>query len=160
MALPGHLWIEGETQGAIAGSCTQAGREDSILIQALTHEIVIPRDVQSGQPMGKRQHNPFTITTSFDMSMTKLYKALCSGERMKWTCKWFVIAPTGEETHYFTHTMYEVALVSARAWMEDCRREGAVALPHSMTWAGTYEKINWIWEDGGLEAEDDWQVPV
>jgi type VI secretion system secreted protein Hcp len=42
MALNAYLVVEGQTQGKFKGSVTQKGREDSIMVIAVDHEIVSP----------------------------------------------------------------------------------------------------------------------
>ncbi|MGB5485766.1 MAG: type VI secretion system tube protein TssD, partial [Lysobacterales bacterium] len=74
MALNAYLNLTGETQGKINGSVTRAGREDSIKVIAVNHEVASPRDAASGLPTGKRQHKPFTITKEVDESSPLLYQ--------------------------------------------------------------------------------------
>ncbi|HVK67514.1 MAG TPA: type VI secretion system tube protein Hcp, partial [Polyangium sp.] len=44
MALNAYLRLKGQKQGEIKGSVTQKGRENSIMIIAVSHEIMSPRD--------------------------------------------------------------------------------------------------------------------
>ncbi|MBC2724811.1 MAG: type VI secretion system tube protein Hcp, partial [Desulfosporosinus sp.] len=95
MSMPSHLELEGENQGVIEGSCEMQGREGTILVYQMSHDIHIPRDPQSGLPSGKRIHGQLTITKEYDKSSPKLYQALCTGEHMKnVTIKWYRIDPT------------------------------------------------------------------
>jgi hypothetical protein len=75
MPTPAYMTIMGERQGNItAGNFTEAsvgniyqeGHEDEILVQAFSHEIMLPRDSQSGQPTGQRVHHPLHITKVMD----------------------------------------------------------------------------------------------
>jgi len=61
MALNAYLKLKGQKTGAIKGSVTQKGREGLILVIAVSHEIVSPRDSASGLPTGKRMHKPFAL---------------------------------------------------------------------------------------------------
>src|SRR5947209_2296857 len=98
MSQPAYLTLEGEKQGKIEGSCDQKGREGTILVQAFSHEVFIPRDAQTGAPTGNRIHNPLTITKAYDKSSPKLYQALTSGEHMKTVeIKWWRINSKGTE---------------------------------------------------------------
>ena len=47
MALNAYLTLKGQKQGTIHGSVTQKGREGSIAVIAIEHEIVSPRDAGS-----------------------------------------------------------------------------------------------------------------
>ena len=160
MPMPFHMTMEGTTQGAIEGSCDQTGREGTILCQAFQHDISIPRDPQSGQPTGKRVHNPLTITKVFDKSSPKLYQALTSGERMKdVTMKWYRIDNAGIEEHYFTVTLEDAIIVSMRPHVPNCLDPQFASYGHMEEVAFTYRKIRWTWEPDGIESEDDWRVP-
>src|SRR5262245_39730421 len=74
------LVVKGQKQGDIRGSVTQRPRENSILVQSISHEIVSPRDVASGQATGKRQHKPLSIRKTVDKSSPQLWRALASNE--------------------------------------------------------------------------------
>src|SRR4029078_1209001 len=108
MALNAYLRIEGNTQGAIKGSVTQKGREDSIMVIAVSHEIVSPRDPASGLPTGKRMHKPFVITKELDKSSPLLYNVLVNNENIKtwelkfWTPQIKAVSSGGQEVNHFT----------------------------------------------------------
>ncbi len=104
MAMPAHLTLTGEKQGKIDGSCEMQGRENSILVYAMTHDVSIPRSSADGLSTGKRVHGSLCIVKEYDKSSPKLYQALCTGEHMKdVTLKWYRITKQGTEEHYFTH---------------------------------------------------------
>jgi type VI secretion system secreted protein Hcp len=83
--------VTGEKQGLITagaftadsvGNTYQEGHEDQVMVQAFSHDVIIPRDPQSGQPTGQRVHKPVVITKVYDKSSPLLQAALTSGERM------------------------------------------------------------------------------
>src|SRR5205814_6325057 len=82
MALNAYLKLKGQKQGEIKGSVTQKGREDKIMVIAVSHEIVSPRDPASGLPTGKRMHKPFVITKELDKSSPLLYSVLTNNENI------------------------------------------------------------------------------
>ena len=47
MALNAFMRLKGQKQGVIKGSVAQKGREESIMVIAVSHEIVSPRDPAS-----------------------------------------------------------------------------------------------------------------
>ena len=57
MALNAYLKLTGQKQGDIQGGVTQKGREGKIMVIAVSHEIVSPRDANSGQATGKGNTN-------------------------------------------------------------------------------------------------------
>ena len=161
MPMPTHMTLEGEMQGEIQGSCDMEGREDTILVYKVEHEIHIPRDPQSGQPSGKRIHGPFTIVKEYDKASPKLYQALATGERMKKvTIKYFRIDHTGVEEHYFTHEFETAIVVSMRAYYPLTFVDESEPFRHMEEVSFTYDKIKWTWEVDGIEAEDSWKKPI
>ena len=71
-AATGTVNITGQKQGAIG----------PIQLTGLTHEVISPRDPQSGLPTGKRMHKPFVITKELDKSSPLLFKALTTNENL------------------------------------------------------------------------------
>src|SRR3954469_24423395 len=82
MALNAYLKLKGQKQGELKGSVTQKGREGKIMVIAVSHEIVSPRDPASGLPTGKRMHKPLVITKELDKSSPILYAVLCNNENI------------------------------------------------------------------------------
>ena len=82
MALNAYLKLKGAKQGQIKGSVTQKGREDKIMVVAVNHEVVSPRDPASGLPTGKRMHKPFVITKELDKATPLLYNVLTNNENI------------------------------------------------------------------------------
>lgn len=167
MANPIYIWFEGVTQGKIEGwgswkgEDDQTGREGSSLVQAFEHEITIPRDSQSGMASGTRVHKPIKITKRIDKASPKLYKALCTGERLKSVeVKWFRINQSGGgmQEHYFTTKLEEAVIVSMNQWFPITADPTKRDYSHLEEVQLTYRKIIWTWVDGGIEAEDDWKV--
>ncbi|MDY6951665.1 MAG: Hcp family type VI secretion system effector [Thermodesulfobacteriota bacterium] len=160
MPMPAHLEVEGENQGAIEGSCDMEGREGTILVYAMNHDVHIPRDPQSGLSSGRRIHGPVSIVKEYDKSSPKLYQALCTGEHMKSVIlKWYRIDNTGSEEHYFTHTLENAIVVEMKPYMPMVFVAQNEPYRHMEEVAFTYEKIKWTWEVDGIEAEDSWLVP-
>jgi type VI secretion system secreted protein Hcp len=161
MPHPFHMAVTGTTQGNITQGCSDMqGREDTVLCQALEHEVYIPRDIQTGLPTGKRVHRALQISKEFDKSSPKLYQALCTGERMtEVVFKYYRIAPAGNEEHYFTIKLQDAIIVSLKPWIPNCLDPDKANMRHMEDLSFTYSHIFWTWEPDGVEAEDQWQVP-
>ena len=159
MPMPLHMEVEGKNQGPIEGSCEMQGREGTILLQALKHTVDMPRSPQTGLPTGKRQHGPLTVTKEVDKSTPKLYQALCAGEQLTVTIKWYRIDPTGTEEHYFTTKLEDAIITEITAWMPNALDQSKASFKHMEDVSFTYRKIIWTWEPDGIESEDDWMVP-
>jgi type VI secretion system secreted protein Hcp len=90
MALNAYLTLTGQKQGDIHGSVSQKGREGKTMVIAVSREIASPRDTNSGQASGKRQHKPFVITKELDKSTPLLFNALVTNEIMTgWELQFF-----------------------------------------------------------------------
>ncbi len=161
MPMPFHMEITGKTQGLISeGCCSIEGRENTILCQALEHEVYIPRDPQTGLPTGKRVHNPLTVTKVFDKASPLLYQALTQGERMtKVVLKFYRINPSGNEEHYFTIELEDAIIVSIKPWIPNALDHTKESFTHMEDVSFTYSKIRWREEIASKEGSDDWHKP-
>ncbi|MCF5721928.1 Hcp family type VI secretion system effector, partial [Pseudomonas syringae] len=106
MPTPAYLSVTGVKQGLITagtftqdsvGNIYQEGHEDQILVQAFAHQVIIPRDPQSGQPTGQRVHKPLMISKVFDKSSPLLFSALTSGEEVSCRLEWFRTSSAGAQ---------------------------------------------------------------
>jgi len=160
MALPAYLTLTGERQGVINGSCNQKGRENTILVQAVEHEVTIPRDPQTGLATGKRIHHPLTVLKVVDRSSPLLYMALTSGEHMKTVeIKWYQINEKGQEENYFTTKLEDALIVSMKEWKKNCSDPAFAHLADIEEVSFTYRRIIWRSMKEGVESEDDWSAP-
>ena len=169
MPTPAYMSIEGTTQGQITsgaftaesvGNVYQEGHEDQVLVQAFQHEVIIPRDPQSGQPTGPRVHHPVIITKVFDKCSPLLFEALTSvGVFTKVELHWFRTSMAGKQEHYFTHLLEDAVIVNISSNMPNCQDPGQAHFTHLEDVAMTYRKITWTHEVAGTSGSDDWRVP-
>lgn len=145
-----HIAVTGQTQGAIAGSCTAKGRLGTSVVVGVSHEIVSPRDAASGLPTGKRQHKPLTVTKYIDKATPLLYKALVMNENLTRVLLTFY----RPDRDGLPQLYYTVELRNANVVTVSDR------LLNTEQVSFTYQKIIWTWTDGGITAEDDWEAPV
>ena len=159
MAMTSYMTVTGANQGDVKGDCTQAGREDTMLVYDIKHEIEIPRDRLTGLPTGQRVHMPFVITKHVDRGSPQLYQACCSGEQCEVEIKFFHITEKGTEEHYFTIKLEQAIIVDIKA------NKPMVFLPENKPYMDmeevsfTYSKITWTHEVDGVTADDDWKMP-
>ena len=165
MALNAYLVLEGNTQGPIKGSVTQKGREDSIMVIAVSHEIVSPRDPASGLPTGKRMHKPFVITKELDKSSPLLYNVLTNNENIKkwelkfWTPQIKAVSGAGSEVNHYTVKLTNANIASIHFRMLNNKNPDLMKYAEFEEVSFTYQKIEWTWNDGGITADDDWEAP-
>ncbi|WP_095093025.1 Hcp family type VI secretion system effector [Pseudomonas sp. Irchel 3A5] len=170
MPTPAYLSVEGTTQGLITsgtftqdsvGNIYQEGHEDQILVQAFDHQVIIPRDPQSGQPTGQRVHKPLMITKVFDKASPLLFTALTTGERLtKCRLEWYRTSAEGTQQHYFTIELEDAIIVDITSTMPNCQDPAQSHFTHLENVYFTYRKITWTHEVSGTSGSDDWRVPV
>lgn len=162
MAMMAYMWAKGQKSGQIKGSILQKGREDSVGVIAVSHEIISPRDPQSGLPTGQRMHKPFTITKELDKASPILYNVLCTNENLsEVTIKFFTpqlkaATGVGAEVNHYTVKLTNANIASISFRQANIRHTDLVKFPEYEEIAMTYEKIEWTWNDGGIMAMDSW----
>lgn len=165
MALNAYLKVKGQKQGQIKGSVTQKGREGTILVFAVDHSIVSPRDSASGQATGKRTHKPFKITKEVDKASVPLYSALVANENLPewelnfWRPKTIGRGGSGVEVQYFTIKLTNANIASIHLVKPNTKDSNLNSFPDYEEVEFTYQKIEWTWTDGGITAMDDWESP-
>ncbi len=161
MALNAYLSLKGQKQGDIKGSVTQKGREGKIMVIAVSHEVMSPRDAASGLPTGKRMHRPFVITKELDKSTPLLMNALVNNENIStWELQFWQPSPTGAEKQHYTIKLTNANIASINFRMLNNKNPELMKYAEHEEIAFTYQKIEWTWVDGGIMALDDWEDPV
>jgi type VI secretion system secreted protein Hcp len=161
MALNAYLEVQGQTQGRIAGSVTQAGRENQIAVYGWSHEITSPRDSASGLPTGKRQHSPFSITKPLDKASVPLAGALANNEKLTTVVlrAWRATA-SGKEQQYYTVKLTNANVSQIQSEMLNNQYPENMKHEVRENISFTYQKIEWTWVEGGLTFEDSWESPI
>ena len=166
MALNAYLKLKGQKQGEIKGSVTQKGREGKIMVIAVSHEIISPRDAASGLPTGKRMHKPFVITKELDKSSPLLYSVLCTNENVSewelqfWTPQLRATSGVGNEVQHYTVKLTNANIASIAFRMANNKHPDLMKFAEYEEVAFTYQQIDWTWTDGGISASDSWEAPL
>ena len=170
MATPAYMSVTGTKQGLITagaftadsvGNTYQEGHEDQVMVQGFNHEVIIPRDPQSGQPTGQRVHKPLMITKIFDRSSPLIFSALTSGEMLtKCRLEWFRTSSSGAQEHYYTIELEDALIVDVSSRMPNCQDPNQSHFTHLEDVYFTYRKITWTHEVSGTSGSDDWRTPV
>ena len=161
MALTSYLKLKGQKQGEIKGSVTQKGRENKIMVIAVSHDVISPRDAASGLPTGKRMHKPYVITKELDKASPLLYNALVNNENItEWELQYWQPSPTGVEKQHYTVKLTNANIASISQRMPNNKHPDLMKFETYEEVAFTYQKIEWTWVDGGITAMDDWESPV
>jgi|SRR6185295_6792902 len=161
MALNAYLKLIGQKTGEIKGPVTQKGREGSIEIIAVSHEIVSPRDAQSGLATGRRMHKPFVITKESDKTSPLLYNMLCTNELFKqWTLQFWAAglrSGTGVEVQSHSVQLTNASIANIAFRLPNTKNPELVRYMEYEEIAFTYQSITWTWNDGDIKASDDWE---
>jgi type VI secretion system secreted protein Hcp len=156
--LNAYMKVKSAKQGDIKGGVTQKGRENTILVIAVDHEIVSPRDAGSGQATGKRQHKPLVITKEIDRSSTALRNALINNENLPEVTVQFYTAraagAAGAEVQHFTITLKNARITGIHHVMPNNKDPELTRLNAYEQVSFSYDEITWTWTDGGLTATD------
>ena len=156
MALNAYLRLKGQKQGEIKGSVTQKGREGRIMVIAVNHGLLSPRNAASGLPTGKRQHRQFVITKELDKSSPLLYTMLVTNENLvDWDLQFWQTAATGTEVNHYTVKLTNASITSIEFRMPNNKDPQLMKLAEYEEVAFTYQKIQWTWNEGGITASDD-----
>ena len=163
MALNAYLKLKGQKQGLVKGSVTQKGREGTIMVMSSHHEVLTPTDPASGLPTGKKMHKPFVIAKEVDKSSPILYNMLVNNENItEWELQFWAPSTraktgTGTETQYYTVKLTNAKITDIGFRMLNNKNPDLVRYAEYEDIAFTYQKIEWIWTDGGITAQDDWE---
>lgn len=161
MALDAYMWLKGSTQGTIEGSVTRPGREGSIKVIAVNHEVISPTDPASGLPTGKRRHTPFTITKEVDRSSPLLMNALVSNEQIdELSVEFWRPSVTGKEEQFYTIELSNARIADIRFEMLNNQYPENAQHEIREHVSFTYQRITWTYTDGGITSTDDWEAPV
>lgn len=167
MAQPVYIKIQGSTQGLISsgasteasiGNRYQAGHEDEIMAQEISHIVTVPTDPQSGQPSGQRVHKPFVFTSSLNKAVPLLYNALTSGERLTSVeINWYRTSTSGGREHYFTTKLEDAIISDISLVLPNAQDRENSDKTELFKVSLNYRKITWEHAAAGTIGSDDWR---
>ena len=157
MASPGYMWIKDENGALINSDVRVSGREKSVLVLGLKHEVHIPTDVDTGALTGVRKHEPFVVLKQFCPATPVLNKACASGKTLQQvTIDWYHIDKQGHEKNYYTQILSDVKVVSVKPHIGNVKLLVNEGLGHLEEVAFRYAKIEWLYREGNLSTQDEW----
>lgn len=132
-----------------------AGRENTILVQAINQRLFMPHDPHDGTPIGKRKHAPISIVKETDKSSPKLYQALVTGEKFsKVLLKYYRISPQGNEEHCLTQSFDDAVIISIAAKTPKTFLKKNEPFGDLELVSFCYNKVILRYEPDGIEFED------
>jgi type VI secretion system secreted protein Hcp len=151
-ALNAYLIMKGSKQGEFKGSVTQKGRENTIMVIAVDHQVRNDRG---------KVHGVYTITKELDKSSPLLYRALTTGETMAsfelqfWTPRvGGAIGGGGTEYQHYTVKLTNARIVDMKFKMLNNKNPELMRYAEFEEVSFTYESISWTWNDGGITTTD------
>ena len=156
-----YITITGQKQGAIKGDVTLKGHEGAILGLALSHEIISPRDPQSGLPTGRRMHKPMKITTPWGAATPKLLNALYNNETLTSVhMSFFRPTATGAEAQFMTIDLTNASVSDFVSIVPNGSDPSLAKVQEYNEISLTYQKITTTFTVGGITATDNWEAQV
>jgi len=152
-----YMVVIGQSQGQIYGSVEVPGHEGQMEVTRVEHVIETPYDPVTGQPTGRRQHNPFVVRKPVDRATPFLLAAYANSEHLQdvWVV-FYRLNHIGQEELYFTVHLMNALIVRYQQALPAEIDPLTGAQSHWEEFACTYERIGWTWEPEGIYMEDSW----
>jgi len=158
MALPVYLWIYEEDGKLLKGGVEVKGREGSIELVGMQHDITLPTDNMNGAITGAHQHEAYTFEKEIDSSSPLLYRALTTGRTLAQAIfRYYRINYNGFEEEYFKVVLDKVKVCHVVPIMFDIRDADFENHGYIEHVGLRYEKISWNYIDGNIEHADGWK---
>lgn len=157
MAIPVYLWLIDDAGNQVKGSVDIHGREGSIEIVELMHNVELPGDDLTGLITSQRQHGDYFLIKEIDSSSPYLYQGVSSGKIFKQAIlNFYRINCNGQEEEYFRVTMDSVRVNEVEPFMLDIKNPTFEKHNHLEAFYLAYEKITWHYLDGNIIHSDLW----
>ncbi|WP_288491806.1 type VI secretion system tube protein TssD [uncultured Pantoea sp.] len=158
MAIPIYLWLYEEEDKLIKGSVDVIGREGSIELSGMQHDLFIQTDDTTGSLKGTRQHEAYTFEKLIDSASPRLYQALTSGKTLaRAVFRFYRINTNGHEEAYFSTILEKVKVCHVVPVMFDTKDPDFEMYGHLEHVGLRYEKIRWHYTDGNIQHSDSWK---
>lgn len=168
MSQPLYVKISGSSQGEITkgaftadsvGNIYQEGHEDEAFCQAMTYNVTLPRDPQSGQVTGQRVHLPASLTKYVDKSSPLLLNAIASGEVLQIEATYYRTSSMGRQEKYYTVKFTDAIAVDYKVYTPLALDPDNAAFRDMDELYFTYRKIEVTHAVAGTSGADDWRKP-
>jgi type VI secretion system secreted protein Hcp len=152
-----YVTIEGTKQGKFKGESSRKGSENKSSGVRFQYEVKLPRDINTGQATGKRQHGPVIITKLWGSASPQLFQALVTNEALKSVLIEFVRTnPQGQEYIFQIIKLTNASIASIRQYA-NVANPGETVTPGGLEdVAFTFQRIEITNQDGKTMAMDDW----
>ena len=129
----GYMFIEGEKQGKIEGSCEREEVKGAIQVLQMEHDVTVNYDKFNRMAKSESQHDAIKLCKEWDKSSPKLAKALFKGEHLKKVeIKWFRTDRQGKYAHFYTHLMEDAHIVAINTRLHNVNDPQKLDVPAHM----------------------------
>ncbi len=138
------------------GGAMKSNHEDQVLVQAVRHNIVLPRDPQSGEGSSKPLIQPLTITKMIDKCSPELLGTIGTGKQLKVILNWYRSNSAGKDECYYKMTLFGAHIVDYKTYMPNCKDPANMHLGHMEDISFSSNGITWGHEICNTFAHWDW----
>jgi type VI secretion system secreted protein Hcp len=167
MSFQPYMSVKGAKQGQFKGEATQAKRKDNWMpVFSVTMGLKSPRDPATGQPVGRRLHEPVTIVKQWGAASPQGLVACATNETLTEVVLEFTkMNPNGEEYVYQSVKLTDAAVAEVARFTGRPDAAGRAPTPPERAptdtlelekWAFTFRKIEIEDTDGKTSFIDDW----
>ena len=153
-----YVNIEGSTGNKWKGECLRQKKESSIPGFYFGSSVVSPRDAASGQPTGKRRHDPVILRKKVGAATPLFSKALTTNEVLKSVVFEFVRTDEkGTELVFFLVTLKGATVSTQKLYLPEVSGDNH-HLELSEEIAFTFQSIEWNHKEAKTMHTDDWKA--
>jgi type VI secretion system secreted protein Hcp len=157
MALAIHVTIKAVTQGTLKGQSSKKG-DGKIPVVYFRCGVTDAFDSGSGQPTGRRQHEPVVFRKEVDAASPQLFQAAVTNEVLKSVVFEFMKpSQAGKEVVDHSITLTNALISSFHDSVQIGQVGGPVVDSRELEEISlTYQRIEMVNVSGGTQASDDW----
>ena len=132
---------------------TVDGSQHVVKLSGFEHEVIIPRDVASGLPTGKRQHRPVSVNKPVDKTSPLLMKILTQNENItEWRMNVYREFRKGSRKLVRSIILDDPSVCGIGHSYAAKQRTEQERVDFC------YKSITWTWRDDDISSEDNWQL--
>lgn len=163
-----YITIEGAIQGKITkdaftndsvGNIFVQDHEDEMPVQAIEHNVVVPKDVQSNQPTSRPIHGPLCVTTVLNKAIPLCYNAMQKGEELQVILTWYRLCTAGTQEAFFTTKLTDAKIVEIDCKMPHCQDPSSTIYTQLIQISLSYRAIAWDHLISTTSGSADWRNP-
>ncbi len=145
----------------IPGSSEKVGREDTVDVYEVDHNVHQPFRQEDGMPSGVRVHSPIRVVCEIDKANPGLFKSCCTARKIpEVTLQYWRIDPDSHsEVKYYEIKMKNARCVDIRTFMPTSFLPNNEPYRHMVQYSFVYEEIEWNYMPETIIEMDHWRSP-